>query len=109
MIEATAPSDTLDVQSARERLDEIVERVRRDGDRVEIEANGKTAAAIVSIDDLSRLRQLDARREEAFAAIAKLSDAFADVPVEELERQVALALANVRARSRAERAGVAGS
>lgn len=104
MVEVIAASDTLDVKSARERLGEIVERVRRDGDRVEIEADGKTAAALVSMADLRRLQASDARRERAFQAIAKISDAFADVPVEELERQVERSLAEVRARRRAEQA-----
>lgn len=104
MIEATALSDTVELASARERLDEIVERVSRDGDRVQINANGMRAAAIVSGDDLDRLRQLDARREAQKQAFSEFSQAFADVPLEELEAKVAEAVTEARAQLRAERA-----
>lgn len=100
MVEATALSNTLDVEAARERLGEIIERVRRDGDRVEIEENGKTAAALIPMNDFRRLQALDSRRREQVRAIEAFSDAFRDVPVEELERQVGIALSEVRRKAR---------
>lgn len=107
MVEATSPSETVNLNSTRERLDEIVDRVRRSGDRVVIEADGKAAAVLVSVGDFRRLQQLDVRRERAFEGMQKISEAFADVPLPELERQVELALADVRAETRAERENAA--
>lgn len=103
MVEAPARSNTLDLASARERLGEIVADLRRGADRVVIETDGEEAAAIVSSGDLRRLRQYDAQRLKAIEGMRQISAAFADVPVPELERQVELALAEVRADMRAER------
>lgn len=103
MVEAPAQSNTLDLTAARDRLGEIVEDLGRGGDRVVIKANGKEAAAIVSAGDLRRLRQYDAQRQKVIEGMRQISAAFADVPVPELERQVELALAEVRAEMRADR------
>jgi hypothetical protein len=51
---------------------------------------------------------MEARREEGFAAMARISDAFADVPLDELERQVERAVAEARAELRAEREAAKG-
>ncbi len=73
--------------------------------RILLEKSGVPVAAIVSADDLRRLDEMEARRQEQFEAIARISDAFADVPVDELERQVARAVAEARTELRAERDG----
>lgn len=65
--------------------------------RVLIEKSGVPVAAIESADDLRRLQQFDAERELDFALLEAVGDAFKDVPVEELEREVRKALAEVRA------------
>jgi prevent-host-death family protein len=88
---------------ARQHLSRVVNRVARHETRVLIEKSGVPVAALVSADDLRRLDALEARRQEQFAAIGRISDAFADVPIDELERQVERAVAEVRAELRAER------
>ena len=76
--------------------------VDRDGaGRPVIEKDGRPAAAIVSPADLEALQRLEHQREEAFKVLDRMSAAFADVPEEELEREIELALAEVRAESRA--------
>ena len=109
MSSTAIPTSELSLADAKQDLETIVDRVRRTRSRVVIAANGTPVAAIVSAEDLRRLNQLDAEREKAFEVIARLSEAFADVPVDELERQVALALAAVRSKRSGPMAGDAGA
>jgi prevent-host-death family protein len=95
--------ETKKVSEARSQLGSLVDRVRRRETRVLLEKNGVPVAGIVSAKDLARLERQDEEREKAFEALGEVSKKFLDVPVEELERQVALALAEVRAERRAQR------
>lgn len=56
--------------------------------------------AVVSIDDLKRLQQLEAERERDFEALWRTGEAFKDVSNEEIQREVDRALAEVGAESR---------
>ena len=96
------PAKTLNFTETRQNLSQVVNRVARHEARIIVEKSGVPVVAIVSTDDLHRLDVMDARRHEQLAAMGRISDAFADVPLEELERQVTLALAEVRAEMRAE-------
>lgn len=103
MAKQSMPIETLKFTDARQNLSQIVNRVARRETRVLIEKSGVPVVAIVPADDLRRLDQLEARREEQFEAMREISRAFADVPLDELEEHVARALAEARAELRAER------
>jgi prevent-host-death family protein len=96
-------TETMKFTDARQNLSQVVNRVARHETRVLVEKSGVPVAAIVSPDDLRRLNELEARRQEQFAAIGRISDAFADVPIDELERIAEQAVAEARAELRAER------
>src|SRR5262249_19713835 len=94
----------------------LADRLARGETRVLVEWGGVPVAALVSPGDLERLDQIEretaegdeegrdeARWESGWDAIRQISQAFADVPVEEIERQVELALMEARAQLRAER------
>ncbi len=93
---------TINVAEARKDFSQLLTRVYRKETRVVVEKSGIPVAAIVSADDLERLQWLDAERERGFQAMERISQAFADVPVDELERRVAEALEQARAGRRAE-------
>ena len=93
---------TIEVSEARARFSELVNKVYRREIRILVEESGMPVAAIVSVEDLERLRQLDARREELFSALDVIGEKFQDVPEEEIEREVTRALAEARARGRYE-------
>jgi hypothetical protein len=61
----------------------------------EIPANNSSESELPS--------RLDEEREARFAAMGRISDAFADVPLDELEAEVDRAVAIVRAKQRAGR------
>lgn len=57
-------------------------------------------AAIISADDLERFNRMEAQRAERFKALDETREAFRDVPDEELEREVAKAVAAARQKHR---------
>lgn len=97
-------TETITVSDARQHGASLLNRVYREGTRVVVEKSGIPVAVLVSTADLHRLDQLDREREQRFAVIDELRAAFKDVPLEEIEREAARALREVRVEMRAERA-----
>jgi prevent-host-death family protein len=97
------------ISEVKQQLNRLVNRVYRHETRVMVEKSGIPVAGIVSADDLRRLDRLDRERAERFKVLEEFSEAFKDVPVEELEREVARALAEVRAERRAQQAQAVGA
>lgn len=103
MPERKAKMQTVKVTDARQQFSELVNQVFRNRSRVMIEKSGIPVAALISAQDMERFGQLEAQREQRFRALAETGEAFKDVPVEELEREVAKAIAQVRAENRPKR------
>ena len=85
------------------QLNAIVTRIAENGSRVLIERNGRVVAAIVPNRDYRRFVVWDEGWRERTAAIERISEAFMDVPLAELEAEVDRTVAKVRAERRAER------
>jgi prevent-host-death family protein len=97
------------ISEVKQQLNRLVNQVYRRETRVLVEKSGIPVAGIVSVEDLERLDRLDRERAERFKVLEEFGEAFKDVPVEELEREVARALAEVRAERRAQEAQVVGA
>jgi len=97
------PTKTMKFTEARPHLSELLNRVHDKELRLKVTKGNLPVAAIVSIDDLDRLNQMDAQREADFRIFDEIGAAFANVPPEEIEQGVARALAEVRAEMRRER------
>jgi len=102
-------TETMKISEVKQQLNRLVNRVYRHETRVMVEKSGIPVAGIVSAEDLRRLDRLDRERAERFKVLEEFGEAFKDVPVEELEREVARALAEVRAERRAQEAQVVGA
>lgn len=98
----TPPTETMKISEVKPQLNSLVNRIYRGETRVIVEKSGIPVAGIVSIEDLRRLERRDREREERFSILDKIGEAFKDVPVEELEREVEKAIAEVRSERRAE-------
>ena len=75
-----------------------------------VEKSGIPVAGIVSIQDLERLDRLDrerAERAERFKVLEEFAAGFADQSPEEIERETARAIAEVRAERRQKAAATA--
>ena len=100
--QTTTSDERVELERASDVLAELLSSVGTTGRRVIVEDGGRDVGAIVSLADLRRLRNDDHRRAMADAALGRVSNAFADVPIDELEREVATAIAEVRADARRE-------
>jgi prevent-host-death family protein len=94
---------TIDADEAGRQWPELLEDVARSHARVIVEQDGTPVAAVISVADLQFLKRLEEQRERDFAVIDEVQEAFKDVPFEEIEREAAKALAEVRAEMREER------
>lgn len=94
-------TDTMKMTDAKQQFSRVVNDVFHTHKRVLVEKGGIPVAAIVTADDLERLNQLDAEWEADFEMLSKISECFKDVDEEEFEREVAAAIAEVRAESNA--------
>ena len=107
---STLPTtETMKISDVKQGLNALVNRIYRHETRVLIEKSGIPVAGIVSAQDLQRLERLDRERAERFKILDEIGEAFKDIPGEELEREVARALAEVRAARRVEQEQLAGA
>ena len=93
----------IEISEVKSRLSLLVNEVSRNEIRIIVEEAGAPIAALVSLADLERLAQFEKQREQRFAVVDRMRAAFADVPTEEIEREAARAVAEVRAEMTAER------
>ena len=94
---------TLKISDVKARLSSLVNEVYRKETRVLIEKAGIPVAALVSLEDLERLTQLDQERAERRRVLESMREPFRGVPAEEIERETEKAVAEVRAELAAER------
>lgn len=103
MREQAPMTQTMKISDVKNTLSSLVNKVYRKETRVLVEKAGIPVAALVSADDLLRLQQLDRQWEQTTQAIERFSQAFADVPVEELEAKIDEIIAEDRAKEAAAR------
>lgn len=94
------PTQTIAASEARQRWADLLNQVFRREVRVIIEKSGLPAAALISADDLARLIRFDEERAMRFQALDASRAAFAGVPDDEIEREVARAVEEARAKIR---------
>jgi prevent-host-death family protein len=102
-------TQTMKISEVKQQLNRLVNQVYRCETRVMVEKSGIPVAGIVSAEDLRRLDRLDRERAERFKVLEEFGEAFKDVPAEELEQEVARALAEVRVERRAQHEQVVGT
>ena len=91
------------ITEVKRTLSRLADEVHEGNTRVLIEKGGVPTAALVSLGDLERLVQLDDERAERWRLLESMREPFRGVPPEEIEREAAKAIAEVRAARRAAR------
>ena len=81
----------------------LVRKVSKQEARILVEQNGQPVAALVSPEDLEQLRRIDAYRRDPWSVIDEIHARNRDKDPEEVERDVAEAIAELRAEDRARR------
>lgn len=96
-------TETMKISKVKQQLNSLVNRVYQGETRILVEKSGIPVAGLVSVEDLRRLEQFDRDWEEDTQAIERFSQAFADVPTDEAEAEVARIIADLRRQRAAER------
>jgi prevent-host-death family protein len=109
MREQEPVTQTMKATDARLNWSRLLNNVFRRNVRVIVEKSGVPVAAIVSAQDLERWQRLDEERVRRFQALEESQAAFADLPDEEVAREVTRAVAEVRAEGRQRDQRAAGS
>lgn len=100
----TSPTtEAVTISEVKQGLNALVNRVASGETRVLVEKRGHPVAALVSARDLQRLEQLDRKWAEGERVLREFAAGFADQTEEDIEREVAKAIAEVRAEKWAER------
>jgi len=89
-------SRSIDAADARDAFDDVVAEVARGEGRVVIEQNGVPVVAVVSTRELQRFAELEAERDARYTILDEIGAAFVDVSDDEIEREVARAIAQAR-------------
>lgn len=93
--------ERLDAGDAPATWRETLARVAAGEARVLLERDGRRLAALISVADFRRFIEWEARHRESVAALTQLqqayAEAFAGVPQEEIEAEIAKAIKEVRA------------
>lgn len=92
---------TVDIGDADIDWRRVVAMVTDGGARVVLRDGGKSVAALIAAHDLARLERYEAARDERFKILDSMRESFAGVSQEEVEAEVAKALAEVRAEMQA--------
>lgn len=103
MTEHEPLTQTVKASVARAQWSQIINMVARRQARVIVEKSGIPVAAIVSAQDLERLNRLDEQRTNDTAVLEASWKAFDGESPETIEREVARAVAEVRAERRGQR------
>ena len=93
--------ETIDIAEVGECLKKPLKQVVRNKARVVVEQNGEVVAAVISALDYERLQMLDRRAAAGWRAIEELRALNADKDPDEVERDVAEAIEEMRAERRA--------
>ena len=94
-------TQVMKASEVRAQWSQLLNKVFRSKTRVVVEKSGIPVAAVISAEDLQRFTQMEEQRKERFKALDKMREAFKDVPLEEIDREVKKAISEVRAENRA--------
>ena len=109
MPERIADTQTMKISDVKSRLSSLVNEVYRTKRRVLVEKAGIPVAAIVTVEDLEWLSRLDAQRDDRWRLLDAMREPFRNVSPEEIEREAAKAVAEVRDEMNATRKATAKS
>ena len=93
-------TEIMKASAARQQWSQVLNKVFRNQTRVIVEKSGIPVAAVISAVDLQRFTQLEEQRKERFKALDRMREAFKDVPIEVVEREINKAITQVRAEKR---------
>ena len=95
-----AVTRTVSASEAKRNWSKVINRAFSGEVRFVVEKHGIPVAGIVSAQDVERLAEVDAQRDQDFEILERFGRAFRDQTPEQIEKAVAQAVAEVRAENR---------
>jgi prevent-host-death family protein len=96
MSRAIPETETMKISEVKAKLSSLVNEVYRQEKRILVEKAGIPVAAVISVNDLERLNQFERDWEERFRVVDEMREAFKDVPPDQIERDVAAIVREMR-------------
>lgn len=100
MTHRTPTETAMKLTDAKQQLSQVVNQVARGESRIVVEKSGLPVAAIISVEEYRRFKAQDVtnreRWAELFQKLERFSDAFAGIPDDELEEELAKAQIDIR-------------
>lgn len=93
---------TMEISAVENELSNLVNEVSSNSTRVLVEKSGRPVLAIISAHDLEWLEHFERKWDEGTRVFERIGAAFADVPPEESEAEIARIIAELRQQSEAE-------
>lgn len=93
-------TQVMKASDARKEWSQLLNNVFKSQTRVVVEKSGIPVAAVISAVDLERLIKLEDQRERNFAILDEIGEKFKNVPSQELEQEVNIALTQVKTKNR---------
>lgn len=91
---------TIDINKARDNFDELMDEVSSGENQYVVKDNGKRQIALMSLDDFnnyqSMIRSKEETRIEVIEMLKEIWEFNKDIPPEEIERDIAKAVAAVK-------------
>ncbi len=92
----TPDTETMKISEVKSQLSRLVNEVYRGEKRILIEKSGIPVAALVSMEALELLARFEAQQREAWDVIEAMRAPFRGIPPEEIEREVAAIVREMR-------------
>ncbi len=80
----------------RQQWSQLLNQVFKGQTRIVVEKSGIPVAAVISAEELERFTKLEEQSERNFSILDEIGEKFKNVSVQEIEREVNKALAQVR-------------
>lgn len=103
MREREPETQTMKISEVKAKLSSLVNEVYRKERRILVEKAGIPVAAVISVNDLERLNQFEREWRERFAVFEEMREAFKDIPPDQIERDVAAIVREIRDEEEAKR------
>jgi prevent-host-death family protein len=103
MTRETSAVQSVTISEAATQFPHLIDAVAQNAMRIRIERGGEPVAALVSVADLERLSQFEQEREERFAVVDRMREAFKDVSPDDLEREIVALIREIRVEEDASR------
>lgn len=94
-------TQVMKASDVRAQWSQLLNKVFKSKTRVVVEKSGIPVAAVISAEDLQRFIQMEEQREKRFKALDNMREAFKNVSLQEIDREVKKAVTQVRAENRA--------